>query len=116
MKVHKTERVYACYDGKIGRAVPVRVIKRRGFATLCEFRTWTTPHIKVRAWFSNGGAWVRSESALMPLLGFIREARETGGDWYSLVPQSRFDEIGMSPVDPDIDAAMRAEAKRRDGR
>jgi hypothetical protein len=84
-------KFYACYDGKMGRAMPVKVLKKRGCFMLVEFTLWASkPAKRVRVWFPpDGGAWVRHDHSLMAKLYPIFSVKEMPGDWYRLVPAER---------------------------
>lgn len=75
---------YACYDGKLGRATPAKIIKRRGCFNLFEFALYEKEKPLVQEWFANNssGKYVVYDDALMPRLFGIKRCP---GDWYGII-------------------------------
>ena len=66
--------ISACYDGKRGRAVDVRVIKSRKGVVIAEFPRWTGEGV-ARVRFVDGRGWDRG------VLGLWGR-----GDFYRIIP------------------------------
>ena len=74
--------ISACYDGKRGRAVDVRVIKSRKGVVIAEFPRWTGEGV-ARVRFVNGRGWDNG-GVSMRAIGVSRR-----GDFYRIIPHSK---------------------------
>jgi len=81
--------VRVCYDGKSGRAVVGKILKRRGFAIQVEFKDWveqepsTNWFIRISQWAFGGH--LRSKHSLMNKLF----GKSCPGDWYSVYAEDK---------------------------
>jgi len=80
------ETVRVCYDGKAGRAVPGKVLKRRKNKIQVEFCEWAENNPPITWWFERQndqsfGSFVNVEQSLM------KAAFGCPGDWYSVYPE-----------------------------
>ena len=88
----KGDTVAVCYDGKLGRYVKGKVLKRRGFAVLVKFDEWAGDTKNIEKWFVritdwSFGGWVDVDKSLMR--GFLG----CPGDWYGVYHISELDKL-----------------------
>lgn len=91
----KDEKVYVCYDGKMGRCVPGKVLDTNEDEVLVEFDEWAGDQKGVKHWFkreseNHFGSFVPVKDSLMMMLFGPEEAP---GDWYSVISKEDYEHI-----------------------